>query len=412
MKIVSATDLHISKEANFDYFKAFYGFALKKNPDAIFLLGDIGDSGLETEDNCRAYFRVFSKIQPIMEALIEERISDFKNQKELPPDEAKELSNLESTTGILYKRLETYRYFAERLKKAYTGIHGLYQKYEGLNEVYIEMFDYAQRNLNTVYNKIKKEVKNSGVPTFTLLGNHDLSPSYSSLKALDMHKRSKSLKNFKLSGYGSAVIAGTGEPVFGGCPYELTTPFIEYITETRTLEGVKKTIISESRDFLLEEKPDIALLHNPILNHFDRSEQVQGRHTGSPGLAQYASKGLTKLFITGHIHEDSGMTVLQTENGAFSVVVNPGCLGNTEVKGGNFVEIEMDDNTKEFVAAKFYRIHLIGEELEISQVSYVFRKGNHLEQMITDNVEINTKYSQLKAQNPITILDASGRIIK
>ena len=36
--------------------------------------------------------------------------------------------------------------------------------------------------------------------------------------------------------------------------------------------------------------------------------------------------------------------------------MNPGCLGNTEVRGGHFAEVLIDDNTKEFQSATFYEI--------------------------------------------------------
>lgn len=376
-----ATDLHLDADLeNFEYLKEFYKFAESKNPDLIFAYGDIADKGFARVD--------MEHLNALRQGPIEQLVGHELNKRSKHNDF--ELSPYEyfCTFPIIAQEI----YFEKRYPK----------HVKELCKDYLFKLDMVEWNLNNVYEIFNHIIKDNRERTYTLPGNHDLDLEQTILKDIDLHNKAIKHKNFKIAGYGSAIDE-RGFPFAAGCVPELTARFNEYL---RNNDG-KPELFSEPRDFLLQEKPDMVLLHNPPLNYLDFSRAKQAP-TGSRGLLQYAQEGLTEVFLSGHLHTNMGIQKIKTKNDAFSVIINPGPLGNTidfneqglmePITGGNFLELELDDETKRFLSAKVYKIQDgINNEKVVEQQTTIIRNDNdELQQLITNPLEINVGYNMLK----------------
>jgi len=379
-----ATDLHLDEHKdNFEYLKEFYKFADEKNPDLILALGDIADSGFQGVD--REKYKQLS--QGLMTQLANHELAKRSKHKkiELTPYE------LNSILPIIAEEI----YF----KKRYPG-----HIKEACRE-YLDLLDQAEWNLQNVYHIFNHTVGENKERTLTLPGNHDMDLEQTILKEIDMHKKSKEVKGFKIAGYGNAIMENW-DHIAAGCPVELTVPFNEYPKQVSVLDD-KVELVSEPRDFLMQEQPNIVLLHNPMHGYLDFSE-FKKELVGSFGFLQYAQQGLSELYFSGHIHESSGIQTIKTKNGRFSVVINPGVLGNTKtfdengqmrpIQGGSFVEVDLDDETKKFQTAKFYKINILSNgEAIIDSISTIIRDNqDNLKELVTNQLAINIQYTQLK----------------
>lgn len=381
-----ATDLHLDEDMeNFKYLKEFYKFADEKNPDLILALGDIADSGFQGVD-VNTYKQLS---QGLVSQLANHELSKRSKHKTL------EITPYEfyCTFPIIAEEVYFKKRYPEEIKEAC--------------RVYLDLLDQAEWNLNNIYEIFNHIIGENRNRTLTLPGNHDMDLEQTILKEIDMHKKSKEVKGFKISGYGNAITKD-GSPLAVGCPVELTVPFNEYPHQVSALDE-RVELVSEPRDFLMQEQPNIVLLHNPMHGYLDFSEFTK-ESTGSFGFLQYAQQGLTELFFSGHIHEASGIKQLKTNNDKFSVVINPGCLGNSRtfnedgqmvpIQGGSFVEVDLDDETKKFQAAKFYKINILSNgETIIDAMSTIIRDNqDNLKELVTNQLAINVQYNQLKNQ--------------
>lgn len=384
MKILMSTDLHLNGDKdNFEYLKEFFRFADEKNPDLVLALGDIADTGFDGVDQQK--FVQLS--QGLMAQLAQHELARRSRHKDLKISP--------------YEFFCTFPIIAEEVyfKKKYPG-----HIKEACRE-YLDLLDQVEWNLNNIYHIFNHIIGDNRQRTLTLPGNHDLNLERTVLKEMDLHKKSRIVKGLKVSGYGNSV-RDDGSPVAVGCPAELTVPFNEYPRRKNVLDDIVD-LYSEPRDFLDEERPDIAVLHNPIRGYLDWSMFMK-QPIGNFGFLEYAKKGLTELFFSGHSHENPGIKVIKTENGNFSVVINPGPLGNSiyldetgntrPMKGGSFVEVDLDNGAKRFQSAKFYRISVLknGENIVDTMGSVIRDEYDNLRELFTNQLAINVEYNQLK----------------
>ncbi|MFA5887200.1 MAG: metallophosphoesterase [Candidatus Nanoarchaeia archaeon] len=367
MKILIAADPHVNFADNLDSFKKFYEFAKSRNPDAIALLGDLSGFCFDNEDIFKLYDQLYSRIRPIVE-------------QSIPLKYGLEFDNL-SPYEIVCQTPAIAEYIHS------DSPYGFHRKWKEVSEVYMELLSMFSNQARLAYVPIADVLKNNREKTMVIPGNHDFDLDFTVLKELSIHKQSIEKNSLKLSGYGGAAMRD-GTPVFSGLPPELTTPFNEYPITSMNEDGTLETrLVSEPMEFLEQEQPDIALLHTPIYglldlpaNLRDNNEMPEAqKHLGSPGIREYAMTGKTKIFFSGHVHSDPGVKSFEAKNGSIVVAMNPGCLGNTEVRGGHFAEVLIDDNTKEFQSATFYEILPGG--LVAPSATYV-KRGRTIEPII------------------------------
>ncbi|MDI6737407.1 MAG: metallophosphoesterase, partial [Nanoarchaeota archaeon] len=231
--------------------------------------------------------------------------------------------------------------------------------------------------------------------TLIIHGNHDMDLETTVMKELNLHLKSKTINGFKIAGYGGAA-GQDGMPLFSGIPSELTTPFNEHPITRMNEHGIMETTHkSEPREFLEQEQPDIALLHTPLYGIMDKPHKLDdvedmpevAKHFGSHGMMEYAKAGKTRLFLFGHVHDRPGVVRIPSEDERMVVAINPGSLGKTETEGGNFAEVELDDTTKEFQSATFYRI-VSPEDI---QPTALYRRRN---KAVIDAIEITSSMPQ------------------
>ena len=360
MKLLIAADPHVEGENNLDFLTSFYKFASDKKPDCIALLGDLVGQSQETAGFSQYLSSLFSMI--------------FKhNEKALPVIYEQELKE---HGDKLRKALSGPYEFIKQTHNVANYLTYLGSKYSlGLSEEEFQKLHHAAvmytynletllENLKESYKPVEQAVNSCETTTYVLPGNHDIRLYLTKLDSKNIHLASKLVNGLKLSGYGGAAMRD-GTPVFSGLPPELTTPFNEYPVTSMNEDGTLETrLVSEPMEFLEKEQPDIALLHTPLYglldlpaNLRDNNEMPEAqKHLGSPGIREYAMTGKTKIFFSGHVHSDMGVKSFEAKNGSIVVAMNPGCLGNTEVRGGHFAEVLIDDNTKEFQSATFYEI--------------------------------------------------------
>lgn len=342
MKIAVAADLHICGEENLDYIKAFNGHVAKSQCNLVVILGDIINSIIKNNKSMEAIQFLFPRIYPIVRPSI-----PFKYGQEI------ELSPYEivTQTPAIARYISTY------------SPHDVHRPWKEISTIYMGGLTDIFSELQNYYVEIANLVK-SNKDTIIIPGNHDLDLEKTVLKNLNLHERTRTINGLKLSGYGGAAMRD-GMPIFSGLPPELTTPFNEYPLTSMNEDGTLETrLVSEPMEFLEKEQPDIALLHTPIYGVLDLPADLRDnnempeaqKHLGSPGIREYAMTGKTKIFFSGHVHSDRGVKSFEAKNGSIVVAMNPGCLGNTEVRGGHFAEVLIDDNTKEFQSATFYEI--------------------------------------------------------
>lgn len=284
MKIIYLTDIH-------DGLKGLKEIFLQTSPDLYILAGDI------------IYKAFFS----------EERIIDFCTIQE-------ELNHIASNHKI------------ERLPYDFATMVIRYpEKYDyDLNVksgLYRIMFNQAARTMKKKYQLIEKLVRKYARSTCLFLpGNYDIDLQYTALFERDIHKKTVELMGVKITGYGGAPIATSG------IPEKLAVKFHEF-----NKEGFQ---YSEPEEFLMNELPDVAVVHNPVYGYLDKIRGIG--NVGSQGLRNYVDDFPPALVLSGHIHEEQG--IIKKGN---TIFLNPSNFGPVDSmhgyqEGGFFAEISME----------------------------------------------------------------------
>lgn len=195
---------------------------------------------------------------------------------------------------------------------------------------YRELFSKAAKTMKEKYQLIEMLVSHYANSECAILpGNYDIDLQYTALFEKDIHRKSHVYSDLKLSGYGGAPI------VTSGIPEKLAVKFHEY-----SKNGL---FYSEPEEFLKEEMPDVAVIHNPAYGFLDK---IPGYgHIGSQGLRHYVDEVERPpcLVVSGHVHEDAGII---KKNGI--VYLNPSNFGPVDSvhgfqEGGFYAEIEIID---------------------------------------------------------------------
>ncbi|MBZ0254106.1 MAG: metallophosphoesterase, partial [Candidatus Methylomirabilis sp.] len=180
--------------------------------------------------------------------------------------------------------------------------------------------------------------RHAAKPVFVLPGNYDMDLARTALADRNLHLRVHEVDGLRIAGYGGAQVYTPG------IPEELIVPFIE------TREHGK--VYSEAYEFFMKTKPDMAVTHHPPYGIFDKLAHFG--NIGSPGLRQYVDTGLSKILLTGHMHENWGVEVREG-----TVCVNPSNFGKAQrpgrdPKGLYFAGLRIHENF--FLAASFRQV--------------------------------------------------------
>jgi Icc-related predicted phosphoesterase len=194
--------------------------------------------------------------------------------------------------------------------------------------LYRELFQRAAKTMKEKYALIEGLIqKYSKSMVFTLPGNYDIDLQYTALYERDLHRKSFTVKNLKLSGYGGAPIPTSG------IPEKLAVVFHEYRKNGKSY--------SEPEEFFDEEKPDICVIHNPAYGYLDKIPGLG--HVGSQGIRGYLEDHSPSLVVSGHVHEDQGVI-----RRGKTIFLNPSNFGAVDSiagfqPGGYFAEIFLDE---------------------------------------------------------------------
>ncbi|MEM7181424.1 MAG: phosphoesterase [Spirochaetota bacterium] len=221
------------------------------------------------------------------------------------------------------------------------------------------LFNQAARTMKQKYQLIEKLVKKYARSTcYFLPGNYDIDLQYTALFERDIHRKSMELMGVKFAGYGGAPIATSG------IPEKLAVKFHEY-----TKDGFQ---YSEPEEFLMNELPDVAVIHNPAYGFLDKIPGLG--NVGSQGIRNYIDEYPPSLVVSGHVHEDQG--VIKKGN---TVFLNPSNFGPVDSvygfqEGGYFAEIELEGSTvkevilkqlKNFQIETLIKVNCLGKKLEL-----------------------------------------------
>lgn len=387
MKLLIAADPHVAGKENLDYLKAFYSYATSKGHENILIAGDLLASTPDQLQDSQETTGMAMQIQHLL-------------KKAMPVIYEKEVKKggIESLNLTLYGMIRQLPILADYL--TYLGsMYSLnidpseFGRFHMISHFYMRKMKEILHSFQSSYEELKKSMDTE--KTVVIPGNHDLNLEATVMKEISLHLKSRIINGFKVAGYGGAA-GQNGMPLFSGIPSEFTTPFDEYPVTGMNEHGIVETTHkSEPKEFLEREQPDIALLHTPLYGIMDKPHKLDevedipesAKHFGSPGMLEYAKTGKTRLFLFGHVHDRAGLVRVPSQDERMVVVMNPGSLGNTEVPGGNFAEVELDDATKEFQSAIFYRI-VSPEDI---QPTVLYRRRN---KAVIDEIEITSRMPQ------------------
>jgi len=191
-------------------------------------------------------------------------------------------------------------------------------------ERYRYLFQRAAKTMKEKYALIEALIQKYGKsPVYALPGNYDIDLQYTALYERDLHRKSFEFGGLKFSGYGGAPIATSG------IPEKLAVVFHEYLKNGKSY--------SEPEEFFTEENPDICVIHNPAYGYLDKIPGIG--HVGSLGIRHYLDDHSPALVVSGHVHEDQGIT-----KKGHTVFLNPSNFGSVDSisgfqHGGYFAEI-------------------------------------------------------------------------
>jgi Icc-related predicted phosphoesterase len=221
------------------------------------------------------------------------------------------------------EEITPYDYATRAIRNPTKHSSALIQK----SNLYRELFQKAAKTMKEKYELIEGLIrKYANSPVYSVPGNYDIDLQYTALYERDLHRKSVEIGGVKISGYGGAPIATSG------IPEKLSVKYHEY----------KKNgmLYSEPEDFFEEERPDIALLHNPAYGRLDKIPRYG--NVGSEGIRRYTDEYEPSLVLSGHVHEDQGIIKVGS-----TVFLNPSNFGAVDSlegfqEGGYYAEIFME----------------------------------------------------------------------
>lgn len=200
---------------------------------------------------------------------------------------------------------------------------------------YIALAERAKAELLRKYQTLAKAIVPTGRRTLVIPGNYDLPLSETAVAAYDLHEKVAEAQGIRFAGYGSA-------PVFTpGIPEEIAARFDE--------QGSGAKLTSRPRDFMLQQKADVFVLHNPAYGTLDKLPRFG--HCGSHGLRSAVDEVAPRLVLSGHVHEHYGLMKLGQ-----TFFLNPSNFGSVqtlegEQTGGFFATLNLQcvDDGQKFV---------------------------------------------------------------
>ncbi len=187
----------------------------------------------------------------------------------------------------------------------------------------------AEKRAHTysIFKEMKSLLEQTGVPFLIVPGNYDSKTEFETVfKRQNVHEQEFRLKDAVVLGYG------------GSNAY---APHLGILYQLHELVDFNENKLCS---LLEESQPEIILVHTPPLDMCDN--QYDGRHVGSLELYNYLVdpnlKKSPKLVLCGHVHEagPSGRNPKGIKGiigyqhpctGQFTLVVNPGNLGQFEI---------------------------------------------------------------------------------
>ncbi len=399
MKLLIGVDLH----DDYNSLTAFTQFARENEHDLMLLLGDLTGTAIEPSE-VKGFNELRTKVANFLGYEVERRnklynldLSYCESVRSFPIV-AKELRKRNSTPGFLKRNLEDY----------------------------VKAIDQVYSRMDRKYETIRRAV--DGFNCLTVPGNHDCKLDNTAMSDINMHLKCKEINGLKIAGYGGAASLDYDNPatvsygilMFSPMfPIEICAPFEERIE--RSIAGQIDRLVSEPADFFRKKKPDIVLLHNPLYSIGDlipaRDEEGKpvldekgnpvAQPTGSKALLEYAREGTSKLFVSGHIHENPLMASerADTDEITFFTVMNPSALGETDkrkkiqlgesplnqnaivrpsvmddVWGGRFMEVEVDDEGN-FVSGKAYQLINPKNPRDVYVIASYYKDNNEIKEI-------------------------------
>lgn len=329
MRIIYLTDIHGA-------FNQVAQLLSETVADAYLVAGDLIDIPFYHMDSAITYYEMqnyFTALRRTMEQedmLLEDFVDTLMDMPQVDED--------------IHERGSDYQHYTIRARRV------MQQKYKVLENVLSS--------------------KEQGTMVYALPGNYDMDLKFTSLHERDLHMHWRQVGDLKLAGYGGADVWTGGIPE-------------RYIVQYRAGVGVddKK---NEMFTLFKAVKPDIIMAHQPAYGFFDRLS-FKGE-SGSPTLRTFNDNYPVKLCLSGHIHDDWGMT---SHEG--TVYGNPSNFGEVTVasgdvsEGGFFFRIETDGDRIEHVLLR----KLVYER--IYDIAEYFWKDNKWTENILDQERYNAR---------------------
>jgi Icc-related predicted phosphoesterase len=303
MKIIYATDIHGS-------FNRVADLLFETTADVYIIAGDLIDIPFYSIESAIAYHEMQNNFMGLKRKMEMEdmELEDFVDN----------IMDIPETPDDILENAYTYQQYTIRARRV------MQQKYKVLENIL---------------------AFKSSANVFTLPGNYDMDLKFTALHESDLHLHWHNINNTKIAGYGGADVWTAGIPQRYIVRYQGGTNYKDKKNEMYT--------------FFKAIRPNIIVSLQPAHGIHDRLS-FKGP-SGSPALRTYCDNNNVQLCLTGHIHNDWGMTY--SDN---TVYLNPSNFGEVTTasgevsEGGFFYQIEMDDNRIEHITFKKivdYRIH-------------------------------------------------------
>lgn len=220
---------------------------------------------------------------------------------------------------------------------------------------YLLLAKEAHQELLRKYQTLHKAIAATRKKCFIIPGNYDIELSNTAVAAYNLHEKAEVVGAFKFAGYGSA-------PIFTpGIPQELTVAFEE--------KGMGVSLKSTPMDFMLSQKADVFILHNPPYGTLDKLARYG--HCGSQGLREAVDVVNPRLVLSGHVHESYGL--LKVGSTYFLNTSNFGSVEGVDgpEPGGYFatLQLRMDESGQKFLREVVWKRLVAGRVVDLCEVS-------------------------------------------
>ncbi len=326
IKIFHSADMH----GDLDSLDTYIEYTREAKPDITLVTGDLINS-VFTEEELKQYMKHRELYEgtkmSLLGKVIEEakKIGKEKIMELFPPqlfqaiqeDSLKEKSIIdihednEPSTKDLHEMINP---------KTPTSIANAISPYLDARETYQKYVQNGRYNMESQYRDIKRIIENTDC--IILPGNHDGECLEEILSEKNLHKKSLTIKDIKISGYGSAK----------GAPVWIPSALLEKFKGIQVVNQQEKELVydgSEAGWFMIEEDPDIAVFHETPF--------------ADESIRTYIQNESPYLILAGHLHEGIGIYKFNEE----SHLILPGKLGNPGMEPKDhstlrtFVEIDM-----------------------------------------------------------------------